>query len=226
MADAPTSVGWEGLLGPGETILWQGRPAAGIDWRDLWDGRTPFGLVFAGFALFWIAMAYTMTGSQGGVLSLFPLFGLPFLFVGLYLVFGRLLWDAHARARTHYTLTNRAAFVATELFGRRNLERYPLGPDMRLTLEDGIPGTVWFAVEEHLHTFRNPSPRDSGGIGIPDTAGGIATTGIGGRRGRTRSYVERRRIGFVRITEARQVYGIFREALSALAGPEPKETPE
>jgi hypothetical protein len=198
MADAPTSVGWEGLLGPGETILWQGRPAAGIDWRDLWDGRTPFGLVFAGFALFWIAMAYTMTGSQGGVLSLFPLFGLPFLFVGLYLVFGRLLWDAHARARTHYTLTNRAAFVATELFGRRNLERYPLGPDMRLTLEDGIPGT----------------------------AGGIATTGIGGRRGRTRSYVERRRIGFVRITEARQVYGIFREALSALAGPEPKETPE
>ncbi len=226
MAETPASTGWEGLLAPGETILWQGRPVAGIDWRSLWDGRTPFGLIFAGFALFWITMARRMTGDDGGVLSLFPLFGLPFLLVGLYLAFGRLLWEAHARARTHYTLTDRAGFVATELFGRRNLERYPLGPDMRLTLEDGTPGTVWFAVEEHVRTFRDPSPRDGGGIGIPGPAGGFQRTGFGARRGGSRRYVERKRIGFVRIAEARRVYGMFREALAALPRPDPEETPE
>lgn len=142
---APVPHGWEGLLAPGERILWQGRPQGGVVWSGLIDPRTPFGAVFAGFSIFWVATAATLAPRSGGVIGMvFPLFGLPFVAVGLYLLAGRLFWDAYLRSVTHYTLTDRAAFIATAAFGRRRLERVELQPGMRLTLDEGAPGSVLF----------------------------------------------------------------------------------
>lgn len=183
---APVPAGWEGILAPGERILWQGRPEPGVDWQALVDTRTPFGLVFAGFACFWIWQAARMGGAGP-----FPLFGIPFLLVGLHLAFGRVVWDAYARRGTHYTLTDRTAFVASQALGKRKLDRYPLTPGMALVLEEGDPGAVWFG--EQVTTY-------AGGPGP----------------GRSRRYrgprTVRRRIGFDRIAEARQVYGLLRAA--------------
>ena len=39
----------------------------------------------------------------------------------------------------------RTAFVATRLFGKRRLDRYPLDATMRARLDDGDPGSVLFA---------------------------------------------------------------------------------
>ncbi len=43
--------GWEAILDEGETVIWQGRPNAGLVFRVRDVATFLFGLVFAGFAL-------------------------------------------------------------------------------------------------------------------------------------------------------------------------------
>lgn len=151
------STGWEGILADGETILWQGRPAPGIVWRDLINPLTFFGLFFFLFAVFWVGAAFAMTRNTGGGFGiLFPLFGLPFIAVGFYLLIGRIFWDAYSRSRTWYTLTDRGAYTATEIFGKRALKRVGFDEMSRLDLEDSQPGSVWFSetVSTHAHRRR------------------------------------------------------------------------
>ncbi len=179
---------WEGILAEGETILWQGRPAAGIFWGDLIGPQTLMGVFFTGFSVFWITMATVMSRGTDDVIGMvFPLFGLPFVAVGLYLLVGHVLWDAHSRARTWYTLTDRAAYIATATLGRRRLKRYGLDEMTRLDLDDTQPGSVWFAQTIQIHTSTDNE-------GMPN-----------GRRPR----ITQVPIGFRRIDEARQVYRLL-----------------
>ncbi|MCB6179156.1 hypothetical protein LHP98_13605 [Rhodobacter sp. Har01] len=196
---AEVPAGWEGILEPGEAILWQGQPAPGLRLVDFLDRRAPFGLVFAGFAVFWMANAAAMSGNAPGPMAwAFPLFGLPFLLIGLNLSIGRPLRDALRRRTTFYTLSDRAAYIATRGAGARKLDRYPLDASFRPTLEDGDPGSIWFAVAE-----------------------GEARRGWRGT-GAARRYssvtVGRSRIGFEAITDARGVYARMLAALRAQAG--------
>ena len=196
--------GWEGILAGGETILWQGQPDARIAWGDLLSFQSLFGLFFAGFSLFWIAAAAAMTGGTGrdgieGVFAFFPLFGIPFLLVGLYLVVGRIFWDAYVRGRTWYTLTNQAAFIAREIRGKRSLKRYPFADMTSIDLRDDTPGSVYFA--EEINVYR----RSSGGRnGLPR---------------RTRSSTHRIPIGFRRIEDARRVYRLIQDHRNATQTP-------
>lgn len=192
----PVPAGWEGILQPGERILWQGRPAAGFRGADLLDKRTPFGLAVAGFALFWMATAAAMAG-PGPFGWAFPLFGLPFLLIGLNMAVGQPLRDALRRRGTFYTLTDRAAFIATQGPGARRLDRYPLGPGFRPTLDDGDPGSVWFAEAED-QTRRG-------------------WRGTGASRRYASVTVGRRRIGFEAIPDARGVYAQMLAALRTQA---------
>jgi hypothetical protein len=138
---------WQGLLAKDEEILWQGRPGSRVHWSALLTPRTLMGVFFTGFALFWISAAASMTG--GGnfpfVFRLFPLFGIPFLLAGLNMLGGHAIWDAFKRANTHYTLTNRTAFIARNTFGKRTLRSYPIAEMDRILLEDGDPGSVIFS---------------------------------------------------------------------------------
>ncbi len=199
-ADVPE--GWEGILLPGERILWQGRPDATADWSLLFHARSLFGLFFAGFAAFWIATAATMlsdTGSSSPSLLfrlLFPLFGVPFVLVGLGVIFGPLRADLAERRGAFYTLTDRAAFIATTRRGVRKLDRYPLDEGLRPVLEEGDPGTVWFG-EKALATQRVWQ-----GTGSARRYGGGTAV---------------QRIGFRRVSDARQVYGLMIGAERALA---------
>lgn len=131
--------GWDGILDDGERILWQGRPDGAITLRAQNLIVMVFGLVFAGFALFWMIMA-----SQTG--GLFWMFGLVHFSVGAGIVFGAVGWNAFRRRRSWYTLTDRRAFVATDLplMGRR-LKSYPITADTVLVFEDGPLATVNFA---------------------------------------------------------------------------------
>ena len=189
---------WDGILEPGERILWQGRPDASVVWADLLAAQTLFGLFVTVFALFWIGAAAAMTGSIGWSDSwfdligmVFPLFGVPFVGVGLYMVVGRLFHDAFRRGRTWYTLSDQAAYVATDMLGKRALRRHDIDRMDRLELDDSRPGSVWFGQDRqlrHVH-FR---ARD----GFP---------------GRTHSYVHLAPVGFERIADARAVYGMIRD---------------
>lgn len=185
--------GWSDHLSPGERLLWQARPAADIRLGDFLSVRLPFGLVFAGFAVFWMSAAFAMTRQADGF-DVFPLFGIPFLLVGLYMAIGVPFWDAYERAHSWYALSDRAAYIATELFGRRKLARYPVADMNAIELEDGETGTVWFRKETRVHTSQNYRPN---GVSRPRTH--ISTT----------------QIGFKRIATPRSVYAMILRLVDA-----------
>ncbi len=186
---------WSGLLEEGEKILWQGQPDTRVTWRDLVGPFTPFGIIFTGFSIFWIVMARSMTGGAGFPLTLFPLFGLPFFVIGLYLLAGHVFLDAYFRRHTFYTLTDRTAFIATSRFGTRRLSSHPIADMPFLELEDGAPGSVLFAERTATGT-RHRAGRPMGK--------------------RTMSTSTTSRLGFRHIAEARQVYRMLRDARGAL----------
>lgn len=77
-----------------------------------------FGIPFAGFALFWMSMAYrgthTMSHSSSNAFtrgfSIFPMFGLPFLLIGLAVVLAP-LWAYLKGRSTVYAVTNQRVMV-------------------------------------------------------------------------------------------------------------------
>lgn len=80
-----------------ESLLWTGKPKTGIVFRTADIFLVPFSIFWCGFAVFWVVMA-----SQAGI---FALFGVPFVVVGLFFVFGRFIIDAKQRKNTTYGLT-------------------------------------------------------------------------------------------------------------------------
>ena len=148
-----TQEGWGPYLDPGERLLWEGAPASKVSFEAIDPKQTVFGLVFAGFAIFWMLMAWGISGGfsasgPGSVVTMiFPLFGLPFLAVGLYLAFGKLFWSAFTRGKTRYALTDRRAFIATSARGRQ-LKSYPIDADTQLDYRPGAKASIYFATEE------------------------------------------------------------------------------
>lgn len=144
---APASrEGWEGILAADEQIVWQGQPDPRLELDSLRVSRVIFGLATAGFAIFWSMMA--ARSSDGGIAGLLlPLFGLFFVFISLKRAGGYLLWDSYRRKRTWYTLTDTRAFVATQMFGRKDLASYPIGRDTVIDFDGKDPGSIWFAYE-------------------------------------------------------------------------------
>jgi uncharacterized membrane protein len=130
----------------GEKILWQGAPAGGIRFRRSDFLLIPFGLVFFGFSLFWETTAATMIGGdhdQPMIASIFPIFGIPFILVGFYLVIGRFFWDAYSRKRSTYVLTNRRALIETTAFGSKLISVTLLDlPEVALEQRADGSGTV------------------------------------------------------------------------------------
>jgi len=81
----------------GEELLWHGRPGGGIRFRRLDIFLGPFGLMCgSGVILIMVDMVSSGVWVQG----------VPFLILGLYLMFGRFLFDLYRRKNTIYALTN------------------------------------------------------------------------------------------------------------------------
>jgi hypothetical protein len=133
--------GWESILDEGENILWQGRPDARLVWKISYIFTFIFGMIFAGFALFWMVMA-----SQAG--GGFWMFGLIHFSVGLGIAVGPPFWSAFSRRHTWYTLSDRRAFIATDKpFVGRRLKSYPITDDTVIGFEPGTTATIHFASE-------------------------------------------------------------------------------
>lgn len=151
--------GWEGILEPGETIVWQGRPDGALQIPLAGLGVAAFGVLFAGSALFWMVMA----ARSGGF---FWMFGLIHFGAGVSLILGALLGPTLRRRRTWYTLTTQRAFVATALpFRPRSLRswRIEANTPLRLIEDDLVSirfGTTYdgetrrMAAFERLHDGR------------------------------------------------------------------------
>ena len=97
------------LLSAGETLRWTGAPPTGLRFRAADAFLVPFSLFWGGFAFVWEGAALTHGGPP-----LFALWGVPFCLIGLYLIFGRFIFDAFQRAHTAYAVTDRAAYVVVD----------------------------------------------------------------------------------------------------------------
>jgi len=131
---------WEGILDDDEEIRWQGQPdgAFHLDMRQ--PAGIGMGVFFMGFSLFWMNMA-SMAGGY------FWMFGLLFSGIGFYNTIGVHFWKTYVRRTTHYTLTDKRAFIATQPLGKRLLKSYPITKDTPLGLEGSDPATIVFASE-------------------------------------------------------------------------------
>jgi Bacterial PH domain len=106
-------------LQSGENLYWTGT----ADPRRAAFATLPtaiFGIPFAGFALFWVTQAYHATSAMSkssnnaftNGFRLFPLFGIPFLFVGLGIILAP-LWVFLKGASTVYAVTNQRVMIIT-----------------------------------------------------------------------------------------------------------------
>ena len=94
----------------GERVLWRGRPMARV--RHNAFGIYLFAVPWTAFALFWTAMAsgaaFSMTEQEGGIgwaSWAFPLFGTPFIAVGLGML-ATPFWPLWAAPKSMFAITD------------------------------------------------------------------------------------------------------------------------
>ena len=106
-------------LDSGERLLWSGAPSPG----GVALGALPaalFGIPFAGFAVFWIWTAYSASRHVSHAITpfaFFPLFGIPFLLVGLAIITSP-LWAWLTALNTVYAVTDKRVMIITGLMMR------------------------------------------------------------------------------------------------------------
>ncbi|MEM1302217.1 MAG: aspartate carbamoyltransferase catalytic subunit [Pseudomonadota bacterium] len=134
---------WEGLLDADEQILWQGRPHDGFALHPNALVMIPFSLFFGGFSVVWMLGA-----AQGG--GYFWTFGLLFFCVGAGMLIWAIAGDTIRRRGSYYSLSNKRAFVATNLpFQGKRLKSYRIDDETNLEFRDGDYPSVIFAKEVH-----------------------------------------------------------------------------
>jgi hypothetical protein len=131
---------------PGERLVWTGQPAGGLilTGRDVF--LIPFSIIWCGFIVIWISLATVGAVASGRAeTALFPLFGLPFLAIGIYMVAGRFVADAWIRRRTKYAVTDRRVLILRSGpfsdFTTLALDRLP---QAKLSEKQGGRGTIRF----------------------------------------------------------------------------------
>lgn len=122
-------------LGDDEKLLWTGRPRLGIIIRGNDVILIPFSLMWGGFAFFW-----EMTVILQGAPLIFMLWGIPFVLIGIHLIFGRFFVDSRQRANTYYGITNKRIIIISGLF-RQSINSIDLDTLTNLSLTEKPNGS-------------------------------------------------------------------------------------
>ncbi len=135
-------------LTAGEYILWKGRPEKGRTFTRADLILLPFSVFWLGFSLFW---EFTAIKSGAGIFM--SIWGIPFVGVGIYLLFGRFIYDKIARKSTYYVITNKRLIIKRarriKIYQGRDL------PPMEVEIHSNGNGTISFY--EHVHMRGNRS---------------------------------------------------------------------
>jgi hypothetical protein len=113
----------------GENVLWTGQPNRNVVFHPKDALLIPFSLLWGGFAIFWEAGVLGMWGSttktpENVTNWFFALWGVPFILIGQYLIWGRFVYDWWCKKRVFYAATNRRILVLSIARGRRLISIY------------------------------------------------------------------------------------------------------
>lgn len=159
---------------PGEKLIWADRPSSLRSHAMQHVVTSVFGIPFLAFALFWTWMASGMLNSDRGgtgtsIDYLFPMFGLPFILVGIGLVLSP-LWGMWKGAKTMYALTDQRVIVA-EGGASRSVQSWSLEDVDEITRTDrGGTGDVVFSKSWVSNRKNNGYWKYHGFIGIAEPA--------------------------------------------------------
>lgn len=101
-------------LTSGENVVWAGQPSGAVVFHKEDALLVPFSLLWGGFAVFWElgAAGFRGSGPRSGNPWVFGmLWGIPFVLIGQYMIWGRFFYAAWKKRRTHYAITNRRVIV-------------------------------------------------------------------------------------------------------------------
>jgi hypothetical protein len=146
----PAQPGLRDYLLPGERILWAGKPEVGpFSMRGAWY-TIPFSLLWGGFAIFWEVTVIT-----SGAPFFFWLWGIPFVLIGLYMIFGRLYVARREARNTSYAITDRRVLILGGAF-RHSLVELDLDRLQGAQLDEGRDGTGTVSFASPTGSLRVP----------------------------------------------------------------------
>jgi len=119
----------------GERVFWSGKPKQGLIFRGADIFIIPFSLFWCGFVFFW---EYSVISH--GAPIFFPLFGIPFVAVGIYLIIGRFYVDAKKRENTFYAVTSERVMIISGVF-RQKLKSLALRTLSEVSVDESKDGS-------------------------------------------------------------------------------------
>lgn len=146
-------------LGPGERLLWTGRPAQGLLFRSTDIVLCPFTLAWCAFAFFWEAsvlrdfLGHASNSKAPFGIQIFNVaLGSLACMYGLYIVFGRFYYDIIRRRNTYYAITNDRIIIISKIF-KRSVTTYYLNGLPFLNMEEEKNGRGNILLDEKLSSF-------------------------------------------------------------------------
>ena len=129
-----------------EEVLWYAQPELSGHFTRADVFLIPFGVFWTLFSLFWTGavLAVAISGEPAALIG--ALFGIPFVAIGFYMLFGRFWYKRWVKRRTHYAVTNRRIISLGNALGRHLSAAYiDRLPSMRTARHgrEGV-GTIWF----------------------------------------------------------------------------------
>ena len=114
-------------LAAGETVLWAGRPKTSIILHREDTFLIPFSLLWGGFAIFWELSVAGYWGSKTpntAPSAFMMLWGIPFIVMGQYMIWGRFLYALWKKTGTHYVVTDRRVIVVQDGWKRQTVSAF------------------------------------------------------------------------------------------------------
>ncbi len=170
MINPEASLKLQSELTSGESILWAAMPNPSVIFHsDDWL-MVPFSLLWGGFSIFWEAGALGLwnMGSRGHQApGFFVLWGIPFVVIGQYMIWGRFLYDAWLKRRTYYGITNRRVLLLQEGWKRKTSSIY-LEAIPTITREGAEIGTIWLGPQYPVMAGRGQKTRSMSRFTVGD----------------------------------------------------------
>ena len=164
-------IGMQREMRPGEKLIWADRPTSLRSHRRQHLATALFGIPYLAFSLFWTAAASGLlfgSGTGSAIDFIFPMFGLPFIAVGLGLVLSP-VWAGWKGARTVYALSDQRVIISEGGWSRA-VKSWPLWDVEKVVRMDrGVDGDIIVA-ESWIRGSRGGYLQKHGFLGIADAA--------------------------------------------------------